>query len=153
MRWRAERCPTLPQTVSFATEVVRGTPIDDDIAEYAIASTFWSRADDGYSARALGWANDEVDGEPPEAVRAFRQAVLSHRSRPDLAAQLADRVERVYGRILPGLGPPTAEVDGAVSFVIGDEAQLDAWDAWLRETEGRGVEVIYPRDFWLVSEP
>jgi hypothetical protein len=153
MRWNAERCPTLPQTVAFVTDVVRDTPIDADIAEYAIASVFWSRADDSYWGRAIGWADDQVDDEPPEAVRAFREAILSHRGRPDLAEQLAGRVERVYGLVLPGLGAPTAEVDGSLSFVIGDRAQLDDWDAWLRRAEGIGVQVLYPRDFWLVSAP
>jgi hypothetical protein len=152
MSWNAERCPKLPQTASFVVDAVQATPIDEDIGEYAIATVFWSRADGSPEDRTWGIARDLADGETPEVLQAYRQAILAQRGRPELPQLLAERVPAVYGRLLPGLGPPTAEVEGAVSFVIGDQGQLDAWRAWLEEVEGDKAtfEVVYPRDFWLV---
>jgi hypothetical protein len=152
MQWSAERCPKLQQTTSFVIDAIQSTPIDEDIGEYAIATVFWSRADGSPEDRTWGIARDLADGETPEVIRAFREAILSQRGRPELPQQLAERVPQVYGRLLPGFGPPTAEIDGALSFVIGDQSQLDAWRTWLHEVEGDKAtfEVLYPRDFWLV---
>ena len=76
----------------------------------------------------------------------------------DIAAQipvddLFGRMERVYGKVLPGYGPRSAEVQDAVFFVIGPNAQLDAWARYIEKAEGKdGVLYrLYPRDFWVTA--
>lgn len=152
MAWSADRCPTVRQTTEFVIGVVESTPIDPAIAEYAVASAFWSRADGSPESRSSGIARQLADGETHEQIRAFREALLAERQRPDLVEQLQTRMPAVYGRLLPGIGMPTADIDGMISFVIGDAAQLSGWAAWVAETEGPEAtfEVLHPRDFWLV---
>ncbi|MBX2802970.1 MAG: hypothetical protein KTR31_35130 [Myxococcales bacterium] len=148
----AERCPELPQTLTFVVDVLDDGPVDDAIAEYAVAGAFSSRMASAYESRAWAMASDLQDGQPPEVVRAFREAVLAQRGRPDLAQQLRDRMSATYGRVLPGLGPATAEDPTAISFVVGDDAQLGAWAAYLAKAEsGATLQRLYPRDFWIVE--
>ena len=56
----------------------------------------------------------------------------------------------VYGSVLPGLGPKTADVPGAISFVIGPPVQLDAYQEYLSTVEdGAVLRRLYPRDYWV----
>jgi hypothetical protein len=57
----------------------------------------------------------------------------------------------VNGRVLPGYNVKMKDVPGGVSFVIGPDRQLDAWDAYLRSAEGAETKLykLYPRDFWM----
>ena len=141
----AERCPSLGQTMDFVIDVIQNGTIDPDIAEYAVAQSFGSRAASGYEDRAFAMAADIVDGMGPETVRQFRQRVLSQRSRPELVELMQARLLPVHDGVLPGL------VKGAqsTSFVIGDDAQLEDWAAWLVARGEPEVERLYPRDFWL----
>ena len=149
--WSAERCPKLAQTVSFVNDTVQGTQIDLAIAEYAVAEPFWTRTHSSYRSRVDSYAEAMVDGDTPERVRAFREAVLAQRDRPNLAEELASRVVGLYANVMPGLGDPPPADAGATSFVIGDAAQLDAWSVWLDEQGEGTLQVIYPRDFWVVA--
>ncbi len=149
IRYYAERCPSLGQTLDFVLDEIRAARVDRDIAEYAIAQAFGSRLASGYGSRARAMAADLVDGIHPDRVRAFRQAVLDQRARKGLPAALEERLPRVFGSVLPGLGEPSAAPAGLVSFVIGDDDQLQAWDAWLQASDGASLERLYPRDFWL----
>jgi len=148
----AERMPEIPQTLRFAIDVVKKGPRDETLAEYAIAQVFQdSRAADSYEDRAQGIADDLADGVTPDRVSAFRQAILALRREPDLAHHIFDRMDAVYGRILPGYGPKANENPGAVYFIIGNQRQFTALDAatWAREDEH--VYRLYPRDFWLMD--
>ena len=90
-----------------------------------------SRIAAGYESRAQAMANDLVDGITPEVVRAFRAALLKQAARPDLAAELAARYPKVYGKVLPGFGTPSPDT---VHYVIGPAKQLDAYQEYLRAT-------------------
>ena len=125
--------------------------IGPEMAEYAVAQTFSSRAAGGYTGRGAQMAADLVDGVGPDAVRAFREAVLAQRSRPDLAAALEARKEAVFGSVLPGYGPPAAGVAGAQSFAIGPERILAGYQDYLGASEGETLTRLYPRDFWIVD--
>lgn len=153
MAWSADRCPKIGQTLGFVIDTLKATPIDKDIAEYAVASVFYSRADGAPESRTASIAADLTDQLTPEVHRAFRSAVLAMRGREDLASQLAERAPIVYGRLLPGFGAPSRDVPGALSFAIGDQGQLTAWGEWLAASEGDAAtfEVLYPRDFWLTD--
>ena len=79
----AERTPELPQTVRFVIGVIKDGQRDPSLGEYVMAQAFGeSRASQTYEARAEGIAADLADGQPPEAVRRFRTAILALRSDP-----------------------------------------------------------------------
>jgi len=93
-------------------------------------------------------AGDLADGVTPDVVKAFRGRLLALAGREDLVAALAARMPKVYGRVMPGYGPP---VPGGVYFVIGPEPQLTAYQDYLRTAVGPSAVLhrLYPRDFWI----
>jgi hypothetical protein len=85
-------------------------------------------------------------------VRGFRAAILGLHVEANLHERLHDRMEAVYGQVLPGYGTSGAEAAhkaGALYFTIGPEAQLTSWEEYLRSVEpGAVLHRLYPRDFW-----
>ena len=109
-----------------------------------------SNASGSYEARAEAIANDLADGITPEKVRQFREAMLALRQEPDVAGQIFQRVDKVYGRLLPGYGPNAKESPDAVYYIIGNDKQFRAMDADVQVREDEHVYKLYPRDYWLI---
>lgn len=151
----AERCPELPQTLRFVIGELQRAEVDASLVDYAVAGAFGaSRSASSFEARGESMAADLADGLTPEVVRRFRRAVLEIRDRSQLAQELFDRMEPVYGRVLPGYGPPSAEVANGIYFVIGPERQMELFEDYLRTAEGSEARLwrLYPRDFWITTE-
>ena len=148
----AERMPEVPQTLHFAINVIRKGPRDPKLAEYTIAMAFQeSNASGSYEARAETMATDLADGVTPEKVRTFRQAILSLRRDPNLPAEIFQRVDKVYGKLMPGYGPKAKDVPGAVYYIIGNDKQFSAMDTDVQTREDEHVYKLYPRDYWLTG--
>jgi Zn-dependent M16 (insulinase) family peptidase len=150
----AERTPELPQTLRFVVDYVRDTPRDPGLVDYVLAQVFDDfRSASDYEGRAEAMAADLTDGLTPDVVRAFREAALAIRSRPNLIDELYDRMPNVYGKLLPGYGVKSEDVEGASYFVIGPSRQLDLYADYLRATEGEGTRLfrLFPRDFWMTD--
>jgi hypothetical protein len=157
LNYYAERTPELPQTMRFVIDELKRAPKPGaPLVEYAIAESFaGSRAASPYEARGEAMAADLADGMTPDTVRRFHQALLDlRRSTPDLPAVLYERMNRVYGSVLPGLSGKTATVADGVFFVIGPEKQLAAWEEYLKSVEGPETKLfrLYPRDFWIQAD-
>ncbi len=146
----AERCPLLPQTIRFVIGELRKAQPDPNIARYAIASAFGSRIANGYEARASAMAADLTDGVTPALVKTFRGKLLDASKRADLAQQLFGRMEKVYGKVLPGYGKLDPH---GVYFVIGNDKQLAAYQDYLKAAVGKDAVLtkLYPRDFWITA--
>jgi Zn-dependent M16 (insulinase) family peptidase len=154
----AERMPEIPQTLHFAIETVKKGTRDPKLLEYTIALAFQeSNASSSYEARAEAIANDLADGIMPEKVRQFRQSILALRKDPGIAAEVMSRVDRIYGRFLPGYGPKARDVKNetpeAVYYIIGNDKQFRAMDADVQTREDEHVYKLYPRDYWLIPTP
>jgi Zn-dependent M16 (insulinase) family peptidase len=147
----AERCPLLPQTLRFVIQQLRAAAPDPNLVRYALASAFDSRIANGYESRASTMAADLVDGITPDLVRGFRTRLLALGGHGDLAANLFGRLERVYGKVLPGYG---AIARDATYFVIGPDKQLAAYEDYLRAAVGKDNRLhrLYPRDFWIPAK-
>jgi Zn-dependent M16 (insulinase) family peptidase len=149
----AERTPEIPQTVKFVVDTIRGSERNPLLADYAVAQVFGeTRAAGTYESRAEAMANDLADGQTPAQVRAFRESILTLRQDPALADKMFARKDAVYGKFLPGYGSVKGkDVAGAVYFTIGPDKQLDAWEAYLKNTDGAETRLVrlYPRDFWM----
>jgi Zn-dependent M16 (insulinase) family peptidase len=155
MGYYAERTPELPQTLRFVIEELKKAPHDPGLVEYAIAQAFvGSRAASDYEVRGEAIANDLADGMTPEVVSRFRRAILELRRKPDLAAELYNRMERAYAKVLPGYGVKARDVAGGIFFVIGPEKQISVYEDYLKTTEGADARVyrLYPRDFWITKK-
>jgi Zn-dependent M16 (insulinase) family peptidase len=151
----AERTPELPQTLRFVIDYVRDTPRDPGLADYVLAQVFDDfRSASGYERRAEAMAADLADGLTSGVVRRFRQAALAVRPRPNLIDELYERMPNVYGKVLPGYGVKSKEVEDASYFVIGPQRQLDLYADYLQSAEGKEARLfrLYPRDFWMTAE-
>jgi hypothetical protein len=115
-----------------------------------------SNASGSYEARAEAMANDLADGVTPAKVRQFREAILALRQSAGIADQIFQRVDKVYGRLLPGYGPKAKETlggnPGAVYYIIGNDKQFRAMDADVQVREDEHVYKLYPRDYWLIPK-
>jgi Zn-dependent M16 (insulinase) family peptidase len=154
----AERMPEIPQTLHFAIDTVKKGTRDPKLLEYTIALAFQeSNASSSYEARGEAIANDLADGVTPEKVRQFRQSILALRKDPGIAAEVMSRVDKVYGRFLPGYGPRARDVKNetpnAVYYIIGNDKQFRAMDADVQTREDERVYKLYPRDYWLIPTP
>jgi Zn-dependent M16 (insulinase) family peptidase len=146
----AERMPEVPQTLHFAIDVVKKGPRDPKLLEYMVAMAFQeSNAARSYEARAEAIADDLADGITPEKVKKFRETMLSLRQEPGIANEIFQRVDKVYGKLLPGYGPPAKATPGAVYYIIGNDKQFGAMDADVQAREDEHVFKLYPRDYWL----
>jgi Zn-dependent M16 (insulinase) family peptidase len=147
----AERMPEIPQTLHFAIDVVKKGPRDPQMVEYVTAMAFQeSNASGSYETRAEAIANDLADGITPAKVRQFREAILKLRQEPGVADRIFERVDKVYGRMLPGYAPKAKDVPGAVYYIIGNDKQFKAMDADVQAREDEHVYKLYPRDYWLI---
>jgi Zn-dependent M16 (insulinase) family peptidase len=151
----AERMPEIPQTLHFAIDVVKKGPRDPKLLEYMVALAFQeSNAAGSYEARAEAIANDLADGITPAKVRQFRESILALRKEPGVAEQVLARVDKVYGRLMPGYGPKVRDIEketaNPVYYIIGNEKQFRAMDADVQTREDEHVYKLYPRDYWLI---
>lgn len=152
MGYYAERTPEIPQTVKFVVNELKTAMRDPHLADYAIAQVFAEgRAAATYEARAEGIAADLADNQPPAQVRQFRQSILELRKDPELGNKLFDRKDAVYGRFLPGYNVKGKDVADAVYFTIGPDKQQDAWESYVKASDGAETKLfrLYPRDFWM----
>jgi Zn-dependent M16 (insulinase) family peptidase len=148
----AERTPEIPQTLKFVIDEIKKSPRDPCLTDYAIAQAFLEfRSASTYESRGESMAADIADGVLPDTARRFRQAVLDLRKLPNLADELYDRMGPVYAKILPGYDPQLKPVPGSVYFVIGNDKQFVAYEAYLKSTLGPETQLyrLYPRDFWM----
>lgn len=148
----AERCPLLPQTLRFVIDQLRkGSKPDANIARYAVAKAFDSRVAFGFEDRASAMAANLADRLTPEIVKTFRTKVLEQSKRADLAPALFGRMEKVYGKVLPGYGALDPQ---GTYFVIGPDKQLAAYQDYLKAAVGKTATLyrLYPRDFWIPAK-
>ena len=143
--------------MQFVISVLKDGKPGPDLARYAIAQAFGAaRGGDAYETRGAARAAELFDGRTPEIIRAFRSKILEIGKRTDLHKDLAQRMERMYGKVMPGLGPDSRSVRKAsegVFFVIGPKAQLDSWEAYLKSVQKDSrLTRLYPSDFWLQYE-
>jgi hypothetical protein len=85
-------------------------------------------------------------------MRALTTPFPSHAGKPRrIGSQDPAHKDRVYARLIPGYTPKASEVPGAVHYAIGPDKQLDAWEQYLKATEGPETKLyrLYARDYWM----
>ncbi len=151
MSYYAERCPDIAATMRFVVGVVKENDTDSTMDDYCVAQMFQaSRAASKYESRGMQMAADLADGITPERIAAYNKKVLKLRQRPDLYKEILNRQDKVYGRLLVGLGNPLKDMDDGTMFIIGPEAQFKSFEEYVNSVEGqRPIYRLYPRDFWM----
>ncbi|MFC2150128.1 hypothetical protein ACFLQV_01365 [Calditrichota bacterium] len=151
VRYYAERCPDMAETMRFVVGVVKDGVDDPQLKEYVIALCFGrSRAADRYESRGEAMAADLADGFSPEVIAAYRRAVLEMRDDSQLWDEVQKRQPEVYGKVFVGFGEPLPEVPNGNFFMIGPETQMISMENYINEVEGDNYILrLYPRDFWV----
>ena len=151
----AERTPELPQTLKFVINELKTAPRTQALAEYTLAQVFaGTRAGSSFESRTSAMASDLADGWPPSVIRDFRANILKLRSKPDLDQQLYNRMDAVYAKVLPGYDGKLPQSPNSTYFVIGPEKQLDAWEKYLKLSQGEDAKLyrLVARDYWVIVE-
>ena len=152
IRYYAERCPDVAETMRFVVDVLKNADVDSTFADYVIGLSFErSRAPDRYEARGETMAADIADGFVPDVIAEFRRTVLETRQMDGFLDKLRSRMEDVYGKVLVGYGQNTVDVENGNFFLIGPEEQFVSLENYIASVEGQQtVYRLYPRDYWLV---
>ena len=151
-RYYADKCPDPAQTLRFVSGVASAQRLDDPfLLEYSLATSFGGyRALGGFSSRGASLAYDLEEGDRPEAVRAYKTALLKIARDPGTLPLVRARFLKTLGRVLVGL--PGGRVSGspnAGAFVIGSDDLIQRYENFARELgEAKEVIRLYPRDFW-----
>ena len=133
-------------------QLKKGKP-DPNIARYAIAKAFDSRVAIGFEERASAMAANLADGITPDVVRAFRATrARRRRSAPTSRRTLFGRMEKVYGKVLPGYG--TLDPHGDLLRDRPREAarRRTRTTCTPRSARTRRSTALYPRDFWIPAK-
>ncbi len=151
VRYYAERCPDLVQTMRFVAGLATHTPLHDPfLVEYSLANAFSDyRGAGDFSGRGHALAEDLQDGRSPDTVRGFKTKLMQAARKPGILEEVARRMPSAVGRVLVGYGPKVSKAPGTSAFVIGPDELLDRWEAHLKE-QGEADRLIRlcPRDFW-----
>lgn len=172
LRYYAERCPDLSQTLSFVEERVRQAPsVDAGRTRTALITALGgSRAALDYDERTRQRAmelqlREWVDEEGRhmglsqggatrlEELRSFRRALAGLLADPGLPAELQARKLAVHARLFPGLAEKGwTPLPGTQFFVIGPERQFELAEEYLAtRAPGQELRRLRPRDYWLVE--
>jgi Zn-dependent M16 (insulinase) family peptidase len=155
-RYYAERTPELPQTLRFVINEIKKSPVDTSMLDYLVSLIVGDfRSAEDYEVRGAAMAIDLADGNTPDRVKRFRQAILKLRKEPGVINEIYKYKDIAYEKILPGYGIAGKNVAGASYFVIGDEKQMIAYENYLKTTSnGPNTKLFrfYPRDFWVVDK-
>lgn len=152
LRYYAERCPDVSQTLGFVEGVIReAPPVNDQLVQYALAGAFahHDMARDFPERTRLMAKSRQLGGH--DELTAFRQALDKLKDQPGLAAELDARLRPVMSAILPGLAVNNhGELPaGGFYFLIGPETQFDYYRSYL---ESAGVSqtprILRPCDYW-----
>jgi Zn-dependent M16 (insulinase) family peptidase len=147
----AERTPELPQTLKFVIQEVKNAPVDSNVADYVIASAFYTNAGSAYESRGETMAAWLTDRRTPDVIRNFLLGILKLRNDRELISEIYGYKQMAYEKILPGYGVPSKDVKGGCYFVIGPEKQMQLYEAYLKSVEGKETQLyrLYPRDYWM----
>jgi len=149
----AERCPDIALTMRFVVDQLKKAPYDPTLREYAVAQVFnASRSSLDYVDRTTGMADNLADGNTPEVVANYRQAILDLRQKKNLYDLIYNRKEKVYGRVLIGYGEDLSKYADGNYFIVGPPAQFEKLDEYIGSTGGiQTTYRLYPRDFWITD--
>ena len=145
----AERSPDIVALLELVNSTVAALPQSHDphLIDYALQQTFpIPRSMATFSERGRGIAADIRDGNDPQTIRGFSQAVLELRKDPKLLSEL-------HRTLLDSIGPVLVNQEfekqqkekRSLFFLVGPERLLSVAETGLHISLYRA----YPSDFWI----
>lgn len=154
IRYYAERCPDLVQTMSFVSALVSSASVNEPFfVEYALANSFSDyRGGGDFSSRGEAMASDLADSITPEIVGKFKTLLIREARKEGIAARVSERIIPVLSGVITGLGRKVSSGKETSAFVIAPESLLEKYEAYLRDAGEADVLIrLHPRDFWITG--
>jgi hypothetical protein len=146
----ANKSPDIPSLIRLVNSVASGTRElqDPRLVDYALSGTFsFSRSKSTSSVRGREMAHDLRDGNTPEKVRRFYEAILKLRREPDLMRALTDvSLTSICGVLVRDDCRKEQEAGESLFFFVGSEPVLSAAE---KQLPTPGLLRVYPSDFWV----
>jgi Zn-dependent M16 (insulinase) family peptidase len=146
----ADRSPDVPGLVNLLNNLTKDVSHLEDpvMIDYALHETFAvPRTIYPPSVRGVALAQDLRDGNDPETVRRFSEAILELRRDPDLAKEIkAAAFNSICGILLTAQCIPQQKADHSIFFFVGPEAVLT--DAEKRIPTPKLLR-LWPSDYWV----
>jgi Zn-dependent M16 (insulinase) family peptidase len=150
LRFYAGRSPDVASLIELVNSIVTTIPQsqDDNLIDYALEGTFSPpRSMLTFTERGKAIAKDIRDGNDPEQVRQFSQAILRLRGEPNLLSELT---KTALDSMCPVLVRRECEQQQrearSLFFVVGPERLLADTENRLPITK---LLRLYPSDFWF----
>jgi len=151
VRYYAERCPDLTQTMAFVRDTLVHTPRDKELIKNVLPSFFYTFEADGFIDRALIMAGLLTDGRRPDLYKKLRQRILMLSRQDDFDEKVFSRINDWAALVIPGLRPD--KPFGGIVYIIANEAQIKRYEEYLKKEAGAGeIVMLYPRDYWMTAE-
>ena len=146
----AERSSDISSLIDLVNSTVEKIPSlrDEFLIDYALQQTFSvPRSMSTFSERGRGLAKDIVDGNEPEKVRRFSQAVLKLREGPNLLSELTQAgLDSISPVLIKEEFKSPQQKARSLFFFVGPERLLS--DAEKRLPIPKLLR-LYPSDFWI----
>ncbi len=146
----AYRSPDIASLIRLVNSTVSeaSTLDDSSIVDHVLSQTFsFSRSAATFSERGRAAAQDIRDGNEPEKIRRFSEAILRLRQEPDLLAQLAREAPISIGGVLVDEKYIEQHRRGrSLFFFVGSEEILSDTERRLSIPK---LLRVWPSDFWI----
>jgi len=146
----AERSPDLPSLIKLVNSMASGTQElqDPRIVDYAMSGAFsFSRLTNSASARGRAMAHDLRDGNEPEKIRQFSEAILKLRQDHNLLRDLKDvTLTSICGVLLRDDCRKEQEAGESVFFFLGPEQIVSSAE---KQIPIPSLLRLYTSDFWM----
>ena len=146
----ADRSPDIPSLVGFANSAAEKTSAlqDQHAVDYVLRQSFpFPRTALTFSERAKAIAQDIRDGNTPERIRRFSEAVLRLRQDPNLFSELTQAgFVSICGVLLNEKCSEEQRDSRSLFFFAGPTTALDDIE---RRIAGPRILRIWPSDYWV----
>jgi Zn-dependent M16 (insulinase) family peptidase len=146
----ADRSPDIPSLLGFVNEMASSASelTDSTLVDYAFSNTFtFSRGALTFTERGKVAAQDIRDGNEPEKVRRFSEAILKLRKEPNLLSELTrDGLPAICGVLLMNECKEQHQTERSLFVFVGSEQVLSDVEKRLSIPN---LLNLYPSDFWF----
>ncbi|HKD78907.1 MAG TPA: hypothetical protein VKH81_04390 [Candidatus Angelobacter sp.] len=150
--YSADRSPDLVGLISLVNAIADKIPSfrDPVLVDYALHQTFpVPRSLSSFSDRGKGLAKDIYDGNDPQAVARFSEAILRLRKDPDLLSEITHTgLPSVASVLLASKWQEQQRSSRSIFFFVGPERLLHEAEQNLPIPK---LLRLYPSDFWIGS--
>lgn len=147
--YQATRVPSVPALLKFVDSVTSSPPsATGNAVDYALSQVFsFSRASMTFSERGRALAHDVQDGNDPDMIKRFSEAILRLRNDPTIDSDLMhSALPAICGVILNATCKDQHNPLGSLFLFVGNRQAIDEIQ---KELEIPELQRVYASELWL----